>query len=195
MLNIQLIIFPILWLAALGGIYILTSKGAKLNINLLILHVAFMAMLGPIGEILVGTLYELVFGYPLWQYQVLPTHNAYTSYYAPVIWGIAGAYLYFTHEILRAFSKKRKLIRTSVVMVETILVEAALNLSFLAISGNLIFYYTPGDLAHITSLQTLPFYFGLGLVVLSSIKRLRRDPVFYIAMCSSLMFVTVYLTS
>ena len=154
-----------------------------------------MATLGPIGEIVVGTFYEAVIGQPLWQYKILPTHQAYTSLYAPVIWGISGAYLYYIHEILRAFSSMSKWFQATSRMFETILVESLLNISFLLISGSLIFYYLPADLFHITSLQTLPFYFILGIVVMKSIKRLKADPLFYSAMCLFMMFVVVYLTS
>jgi len=190
-----LILFPLMWLLLLTALHLVFTKKKRIDYKLLILYVSFTAMIGPFGEIVVGTFYESIAGYPLWQYQIFPTHNAYTSLYAPVIWGVAGAFLYYSNEILRIWVTKTKARKASLLMLETILVEAILNVSFLALTGSLIFYYTPGDLQHVTSLQTLPFYFLLGFGILSSIKRMREHKRFYSAFCLSLMLVVVYLTS
>lgn len=193
---VLLVIFPALWLAILLILYILFGGRLKnINAKLLILYALFMAMLGPVGEIFVGTLYNLAIGQPLWQYRILPTHHAYTSLYAPVIWGVSGAYLYWTHEHVRLFSRKSMWLQAVGRMLETIFVEATLNVSFWMISGGLIFYYLPTDLWHVTSLQTLPFYFILGLIVMKSMKRLRKDPVFYSALFGFLALVVVYITN
>jgi hypothetical protein len=193
--TVLLLIFPVLWLAILLILYILfDGKLKNINTKLLILYVLFMAMLGPVGEVFVGSLYNLAIGQPLWQYRILPTHHAYTSLYAPVIWGVSGVYLYLIHEHVRLFSRKSMYIQAVARMLETIFVEAALNVSFWIISGGLIFYYLPADLWHATSLQTLPFYFILGLIVMKSMKRLRKNPVFYSALFSFTTLVAVYIT-
>lgn len=194
MTTFVLIIYPLLWIAILAMIYFLFAKNHQINFRHLALYISFMAMLGPVGEIFVGTFYEAVVGQPLWQYNVFPTHNAYTSLYAPVIWGLSGAYLYFTHEVLRVWWKKPKLQKASVYMLETIVAEVLLNVTFLLLSGGLLFYYLPADLWHVTSLQTLPFYFVLGVVILASMKRLKDHALFSSAMCISLLLVVVYLT-
>lgn len=194
-MDYALLIFPILWLAVLILAYFLLPRKHELNFRLLALYISFMAMLGPVGEVFVGTFYEAAFGSPLWQYEIFPIHTAYTSLYAPVIWGVAGAYVYYTHEILRVWSQRPKLHKATLHMFETITVEALLNISFLALTGGLIFYYTPGDLWHITSLQTLPFYFVLGLIVIVSMKRMREHALFNAIMSLGLMFVFVYLTN
>jgi hypothetical protein len=194
--TVLFVIFPVLWLVVLLILYVLFGGKLKdINAKLLILYVLYMAMLGPVGEIFVGTLYNLVIGHPLWQYKVAPTHHAYTSLYAPVIWSISGAYLYCIHEHVRLFSQKSKWLQAFGRMLETIIVEAALNVCFWIISGGLIFYYLPADLFHVTSLQTLPFYFILGLIVMKSMKRLRKDPVFYSALFGFLAFVIVYIAN
>lgn len=150
---------------------------------------------GPIGEIIVGTFYNSIVGHPLWQYQFLPIHNGYTSYYAPVIWGLSGFGLFITQVILR-FGRKYNLYgRSAITMIETISVETVINLSFLALSGSLLFYYAPAELGHVTSLQTLPFYFLLGLVIEKSIKRFMNDWLYFNLMFCGLIFVTVYLAS
>lgn len=193
MITALLIIFPIIWLSLLLILFLISGKLKSIDIKLLVLYVAFMAMLGPLGEVFVDSLYTLAFGQPLWQYRVLPTHHAYTSLYAPVIWGVSGAYLYYLHESVRLFSNKSKRFQATYRTVETIVAEAALNISFLILSGGLIFYYLPGDLWHVTSLQTLPFYFILSLLVMKSINRLKKDPVFYSFLFGFITLVVVYL--
>ena len=192
---IVLVLFPLAWLALLSVLYVVFMKKSKINYSLLVLYISFTAMIGPFGEILVGTFYELIIGHPLWQYQIMPTHNTYTSLYAPIIWGIAGVVLYFSNELLKVWAEKHKLQKALFFMVETILVEVLLNLTFLVLAGGLIFYYLPGDLLHVTSFQTLPFYFILGVGTMVSIKRMRKHPGYFSALCILLMCITVYLTS
>ena len=186
------VIFPFLWVALFVGLWFFASSRPQIDVRQLLLYVAFMAMIGPVGEVFVGTLYEALVGVPLWQYKILPIHHGYTSLYAPVIWGISGVSLYYLNDIRRVWSHKSKVQKAALSMVETITLEAALNVSFLLLSGSLIFYYTPGDLWHVTSLQTLPFYFGLGFIIQSSIKRMRKDTLFFAAMCGLLTLVFVY---
>lgn len=195
-MTFALIIFPFIWIVILLGVYLL--KGYKLkdiDFKLLTLYIIFMAMLGPIGEIFVGTLYQAAFGQPLWQYTIFPTHNGYTSLYAPVIWGISGVFLYCFHEAFGVFKKKPQWVQLVSRTFETITFEALLNVSFFVVSGALIFYYLPGDLFHITSLQTLPLYFILSIILMKTMKRLRKDPVFYSKFFTLILIATVYMTN
>lgn len=78
-------------------------------------------------------------------------------------------------------------------MIETIIVEVIANLAFLAVTGILLFYYTPSDLFHVTSVQTLPFYYLFALIVLKSIKRFRDDWRYFSLMLLLIMVVVVYM--
>lgn len=195
MINYTLLLFPLLWLALLAALYFFKGYKLKdLEPKLLLLYVVFMATLGPVGEIFVGTIYETVVDQPLWQYQVMPTHDGYTSLYAPVIWGVSGAFLYVFHELMGIFKQKSRWFQVGFRTFETISLEAALNISFFLLSGGLIFYYLPGDLFHITSLQTLPFYYILNILIVKSMKRIKRSPVFFCAFFILILLVTVYMT-
>lgn len=193
----SLIIFPLIYVPLLFAALFWSSKttGRSIDWRLLSLYISFLAMGGPIGEIIVGNFYYAVVGHPLWQYQVFPIHNGYTSYYAPVIWGLSGFCLFITQVLLRFGRKYNIYGRSAITMIETISAEALINLSFLALSGSLLFFYTPGELGHVTSLQTLPFYFLLGLVIEKSIKRFVNDWLFFTLMFCGIIFTTVYLSS
>lgn len=192
--GMDLIVYSLIIFSFILGLVAVTSRYRRVNINwrLLILYTAFTAMIGPIGEVFVGTVYSLVFSEPLWQYQVLAIHNGYTSLFAPVIWGVSGVLLYVSRELLGLKHSSRVRYQALVIMFETILFEALLNIGFLLLSGTLLFYYTPGDLAHVTSLQTLPFYFLFGLVFIKTIKRFALDPRFFTLMSLMLLIVFVY---
>lgn len=177
-------------LALLVGVS--SYKKVSIDWKLLVLYVAFTAMIGPIGEVFVGTIYSFVFSEPLWQYQVLAIHSDYTSLIAPVIWGVSGIFLYVSRELLGLKFSKRTRHQALIIMVETILFEAVLNIGFLLLSGSLLFYYTPGEFAHITSIQTLPFYFLFGLVFIKTIKRFSLDTKFFTLMSLMLLIVFVY---
>jgi hypothetical protein len=137
------------------------------------LYVATMAALGVCGEVLVGTFYAHFFHQPLWQWQVFPIYKGYTSLYAPFLWGVYGLQLYLFHENLakRGITADRMI--ALIFGAESIILEILLNLSFLALFGHYIFYYTPGDLWHFTSIQTFPFFFIASLVFTKAIRRER----------------------
>lgn len=78
-------------------------------------------------------------------------------------------------------------------MFETITFEVLLNISFFALSGVLMFYYLPSDLWHVTSVQTLPFYFVLSIAVMKLIKRMKSRPAVFSVLSLFLMIVVVYL--
>ncbi len=187
--------FVIGWFAIVyDATCLLRRSFVKIDIKLAALYVTFVAMFGPLGEIIVGTLYSALFGQPLWQYRILPVHNGYTSLFAPFVWGIGGFYLYMMHEIVRRHRSISNLKASLIHMTEMICVEFLINLSFLLIFGTYIFYYLPGDLWHIVSIQTLPFYIAAGFVITTAIKRLRKDPVFFSVMSTGILGVVVYLT-
>src|SRR4051794_7051697 len=64
------------------------------------LYASTVAMLGLFGEIFVDTIYARFFSTPLWRYNVLPIHHAYTSTFAIVLWGAYGFHLYLLHDSL-----------------------------------------------------------------------------------------------
>jgi hypothetical protein len=151
-------------------------------------------MLGAFGEVLLGNVYNAVFGNPLWAYRVLQVHNAYTSKYSPIIWGVLGFHVYLLHGTLRD-TKRWNNVRLSILFAaETIIIELIGNFSFHIAFHRYIFYYFPGDLWHYTSLQTLPLYFVAGLVLTRSIQKLRSDPLFFTVMAVGLTSILVFLT-
>lgn len=157
------------------------------------LYMATMAMLGVFGEVFIGSLYNHIFDKPLWIYHVAPIHHGYTSYVAPLIWGLFGGfYLY----LAQAYMRSRGLVKTRqlalVFSLETIILELYINGLFLLIFGKYLFYYLPGDLGHLTSLQAIPFYLLAGVIFTGAIKRFKADPYFFSLMAISLCAVLVY---
>lgn len=193
----MLMLFCVLYavLLPVGMLYVSRRHNKTIDWRLAGLYMSFMALGGPTGEIIVGTLYETVFGQPLWQYQFYPIHSGYTSYIAPIIWGLSGGILYISHELIFARKKYTTITKAAYTMIETILVELLINLSVLVLAGKLLFYYTPGDLWHVTSLQTLPFYFLLGLVVDKAMERFRNKPGLFSTLFLSITTVVVIVAS
>jgi hypothetical protein len=58
-----------------------------------------------------------------------------------------------------------------------------------------MFYYLPDDLWHLTSIEAIPFYLLLAIVVTGCIKRFRKDPAFFICMNITLAAVLVFLAN
>jgi hypothetical protein len=158
---------------------IFAKRVQKINIRYALLYVATVAMCGVFGEVFFGTLYAHFLGSPLWQYTISPLHHGFTSLYALVLWGFVGFQLYLMHENLKrlGLTSTRKL--AFIFCAEAIILEALVNLSFLALFGKYIFFYLPNDLWHLTSFQTLPFYLVGGYIVVVSIEKFKASPVFF----------------
>lgn len=180
MLTIQLIIFSV---SCVVAIYLfnafLSHRFKKIDYRYATLYVTTLALLGVFGEVLIDSLFKITLGKPLWEYHLLPIHHGYTSYYSLVVWGMYGFYLYIFHDFLRGRrSKLAKRYTSLIVAIEAILLEIAINLMFLAFFGGYIFYYLPSDALHLTSIQAIPFYLVLSVVISKCIKRFRTDPLF-----------------
>lgn len=179
---IQLLLFSIAWCVV---IYAFNSLVARQRISIepkqLLIYVFTMASLGLFGEVAYGILYNAVFGMPLWEYQVLPIHSSYTSVYSLYLWGMVGFHLYLLHTTLenRGITSVHKL--AAIFCLEAIVLEALVNLSFLAAFGSYIYYYLPSDLWHITSLQTLPLYLLAGYITVLAIRFAKKVPTHALA--------------
>lgn len=193
--TIQLTLFAVAWAIGIYGINCLIARGFKpINPKQAILHIVAMAMLGLVGEVTIGSLYTYLFHKPLWNYTVLPIHNAYTSQYAMFLWGIYGFHLYLLHGTL----KKRKISSIHqlafIFCLEAILIEACVNITFRLSFGRYIYYYFPSDLWHFTSVQTLPFYLAAGYVIIMTFRKFEMDSSFYSLMSAAFVFVLAFLT-
>lgn len=172
----------------------MAQKVKKVDARLALLYVTTVAMIGVYGEIFLDTTYKLFVGHPLWQYRILPIQNGYTSSYAVVTWGLVGFYLYLMHENLSAKWSITKTKHLALIFsLEALLLEAIVTLSARLFLGKYLYYYLPSDLWHVSSFQNIPFYFICGVVILQTIKRFQKDPIFFTLMSSSLIIVLVYI--
>lgn len=190
----QLIIFAVVWAI---GIYIFdclhAHKLKRPDIRQTILHISAMALLGVVGETAIGNFYHHWFHSPLWQYQVYPVHDGYTSQYALFLWGIYGFHLYLLHGRMKRKHKTPSVHRIAFwFCLEAIVIELLVNITFKLCFGQYIFYYYPTDLWHLTSVQTLPFYFVAGYIIVATFKRFEVDARFFTPMSVALAWVIVF---
>lgn len=171
---------------------VVSKKHKQYSYRILILYITFLSVFGPYGEILIGNMYTAIFGMPLWHYHILPVHHAYTSLIAPLVWGAAGAIAYFLYIRFYAHSKLSLWILAMFVAAEMLAVEFAMNALYHAATSGYIFYYYPADLFHLASVQTLPFYYLVGVALFISMKRFQRDPIFFSILSVAFMLVLVY---
>lgn len=192
---INFILFALTWFIVL---YLLNSAIAgrfkHVEPRKAMLYFFTVALIGLYGEIFLDTIYNHFVGRPLWRYNILPIYSGYTSSYAIMTWGLYGFHLYLLHNTL---GSKWSITRTKhlalIFSVEALVLEAALTISALFFFGKYMYYYYPPDLWHVSTVQNIPFYFICGLIILKTMKRFRRDPVFFSAMSAALLFVLVFL--
>jgi hypothetical protein len=133
----------------------------------LALSMAVAFLVAILCEVALGKLYFYLSGRPLWQYRVWPIHGGYTSAVNFIVWPVYGCYFYLLHQVLQAWR-----IRVRPVWLKGIaagidgpLLEFLANGFFLLCYGTFYFYYLPGDLHHYTSLQVVPLYMVMGIIL------------------------------
>ena len=195
MIELKLALYTLVLVAA---VYLISSligrKFKTVQPKKATLYITSVAMIGVLGEITVDTVYNHIFHTPLWRYNFLPVHHAYTSEYAPFLWGSFGFYLYLTHHRLEKWTKKQ-LVNVAVIFAfEALVIEAIADLISKAMLGNYIYYYYPNGLFHISAFQNFPFYLICGFVIAGVIHRFKSDPHFFSFISTWVAVVTVYLS-
>lgn len=171
---------------------ILSKRFIKVRLVDALVYISAVTLAGVFGEVFIDTIYTFVFSEPLWIYHLWGVHNSYTSYFSIFIWGFYGFHLYLFHTFLEARRISSELILASIISLEALLLEILFNVTFFVFFGFYIFYYLPNDLWHITSLQAIPFYFAAGFVITKTVKRFKRDPIFFAIMSYLLVGTFVF---
>jgi hypothetical protein len=191
----SLILFGLMWFVILYLINAaIAKKFKKIDAQIAALYFFTVAMIGLFGEIFLDTIYNYFVGQPLWRYNILPIHGGYTSIFAIILWGLYGFHLYMLHDTLGSrwsIYKTKHLVL--IFGLEALIIESLLTISAKLLLGEFMYYYYPGDLWHVTSIQNLPFYFICGFVILKTIPRFKADPQFFILMSSALTFVIAFM--
>ncbi len=166
-----LIIYSAVWLVVIYAFNRwFAGKPLKIQPVKALLYITTMAALGVLGEVVFDTVYNRLFRHPLWLYQIYPIHQGYTSVYSLYLWGSVGFYLYMLHGTLKKKRVTSGLVLATIFCVDAIIFEALANLSYLAFFNSFIFYYIPGDLWHITSVQVLPLYLFAGIITVHTFE-------------------------
>jgi hypothetical protein len=157
---------------------LLVRRWIRIDAYQLALSMAVAFLVAIVCEVCLGKLYHLLTGQPLWQYRVWPIHDGYTSALNFIVWPVYGYYLYFLHQVLHT---RRIVIRPRWLQgvasgIDGPLLEILANGFFLLFYGTFYFYYLPGDLRHYTSVQVMPLYMIMGVILTLLLEYLRQRP-------------------
>jgi hypothetical protein len=193
---LRLVLFAVGLVLTLYLLNCLIARRFKpVDLKLAILYFSTIAVIGLFGEIFLDTTYNFFVGHPLWYYRILPIKGGYTSSFAIVTWGVYGFHLYLLHDSL---ASKWSIVRARhlalIIALEGLLLEAVVTLSAKLYLGRYMYYYLPGDLWHVSSFQNIPFYFIFGVVAVKTLRRFRKDPLFFTGMNAFLLLVLVFMT-
>ncbi len=142
-------------------------------------------------EVLCGKLHLALFETKLWRYQVLPAHDGMTSLLNFAIWPLYGWHTFLYEQASRTWRLSplvRNAIWTAKLALSGVVLECLANLGSLALFDRHYFYYFPGDLAHLSSFQVVPYYFlgSLGLCLLLNVLRDVRPKLAVALLCYAL---------
>lgn len=157
---------------------LLTRSWIRVDIYHLALCMAVAFLVAIVCEVYLGKLYYLVVGKPLWQYRVWPIHDGYTSVLNFIIWPVYGYYLYFLTRVLhrRRPPGPAHWTRGLASGLDGPLLEILANGFFLLFYGTFYFYYLPADLNHYTSLQVVPLYMVMGVLLVLLLNYFESRP-------------------
>lgn len=166
-----------------------------------LLYTVFLfSLLGVIGEDFVNTLYPIIFGAPLWEYHLYPTHNGNISYLFPFVWGTLGFYTYWRSVVFLHNSHMNTVKLGLLLGTEAIFIELIVNVPYYILFGDYIFYYLPANLgpfSHFSCLQVIPFYMLVGIVTANMLeqqekmayKHFRTTILFYVMIMATLVYL------
>lgn len=160
----------------LGSLFM--QRWVRIDVYQLALSMAVAFLVAIVCEVYLGKLYYLFTGTPLWQYRVWPIHDGYTSALNFIVWPVYGYYIYFLHQVLHAQRIKIRphWLRGVVSGFDGPLLEMLANGFFLLFYGTFYFYYLPGDLHHYTSIQVMPLYMIMGIILTVLLEFLQQRP-------------------
>jgi hypothetical protein len=155
----------------------LARQPLKLNPYDIMLFMSGAFLIASIFEVALGSLHTQIFGWRMWEYRVLPNHGGYGSYLGPLFWPWYGFHLYLFHQVLQI--RKRPLSKTTFLKgtcsgLDGPLLELLANGLFILFSGGFLFYYTPSDLGHLSSLSVMPHYVIGGVILAYVLKFLNN---------------------
>ena len=157
---------------------LLARRWIRIDIYPLALSMAVAFLVAIVCEVSLGKFYHLVTGVPLWQYRVWPIHDGYTSVLNFIIWPVYGYYIYFLHQVLQArcIVLRPGWLKGIASGIDGPLLEILANGFFLLFYGTFYFYYLPGDLRHYTSVQVVPLYMVMGVILTLLLDYLKEKP-------------------
>ncbi|MGB5340348.1 MAG: hypothetical protein WBO06_14785 [Gammaproteobacteria bacterium] len=157
---------------------LLVRHWIRIDCYQLALSMAVAFLVAIICEVFLGKMYYLVTGDPLWQYRVWPIHGGYTSALNLIIWPVYGYYVYFLHRVLhhRQITIRPRWLQGLAAGLDGPLLEILANGFFLLFYGTFYFYYLPDDLRHYTSIQVVPLYMIMGVILTLVLEYLRDRP-------------------
>jgi len=157
---------------------LLTRRWIRIDAYQLALSMAVAFLVAIVCEVYLGKLYHLVTGRPLWQYRVWPIHDGYTSALNMIVWPVYGYYVYFLHQVLltRRIDIRPRWLKGIASGFDGPLLEILANGFFLLFYGTFYFYYLPDDLRHYTSIQVMPLYMIMGVILTLLLEYLQQCP-------------------
>lgn len=175
--------------------FALSNNSMQIKNQEVYLYSGTLALIGCISEVAINSFCRTAFDTSLWVYQVTPVHHGDTSIFAFFQWSLYGYHLYYVRKKLQSFKfKYEEVIFALVLSIDALLLEAFVNISSLSFLDTFIFYYTPGDLGHLTTVYVFPFYLLGGAILVGIFNRFLKDPMFFGTLSFSIAFIFVFLS-
>lgn len=146
----------------------LTKRVIRFKYKKLFFYITLFSLFGVTGEVLVNTIYEIIFQVPLWEYRLYPAHDNSISYFFIFVWGSLGFYKYINDTQLSRYKFYNAIPPGLMMGFEAVFLELLYNGLYYLLFGDYIFYYLPENLgvfSHLSCLQVIPFYFMVGYIV------------------------------
>jgi len=151
----------------------LTNKKTPVDNRRILSYFLFGSWFGMCGEVFLDTIINKILKVPipLWEYRILPIHDAATSSFGPIMWGLASiAVCLFHHYSVK--NKLKNLNKIKLFFIESgflMIAELFFDISGYFIFDEYFFYYFSPEFLHFSALVNVPFWWcGYKIIVKAS---------------------------
>lgn len=190
----KLFVFTLIIILPLFLYWLFARKKFDIDYRKVFSYFVFASWFGMCGEIFLDTIINRMFQLPipLWEYRILPIHNASTSSYGPIMWGAAAAYVCFYENY--SVKKSMTVGKFGAFMLEAgflMFAELYFDISGYFLFDEYFFYYFSPEFLHFSALVNIPFWWCGYKVVVKAGELFNRNEKLNIAIAIMMIIVVI----
>jgi hypothetical protein len=178
---LQMIIFTVIITMPVFLYWLYVRKKYEIDYRKILSYFLFGSWFGMCGEVFIDAFVNklLQLPIPLWEYRIMPIHNAMTSSYGPIMWGVAAVGICFYQNY--SAKKKMKVNKFGEFLIESwflMFSELFFDITAYFYLGEYFFYYYSPEFLHFSAFVNIPMWWcGYKMIVKVSEAMNRQEKI------------------